>query len=101
MIGIVLALLLTSTPQATFHELRCTGVPQYPKGKHVVLSDGQIVWSASAPDMVTFFEPVGVVGMVHYQMRQVGAKSLKGTATYVSTLSWKHQSSSSSCTIVR
>ena len=101
MVGLVLALLLTSTPPAAFHELRCTGVPKYPKGKHVVLLEGQKVWSATAPDMVTFFEPVGVVGMVHYEMRQVGSNALKGTATYISTLNWEHESSSCICTIVR
>jgi len=94
-------LLAAAAPQATFHELRCTGVPQFPQSKHVVLSVGQIVWSATAPDNVTFFEPVGIVGLVHYEMRQTGAKTLKGTATYISTLNWEHQSSPSTCTIVR
>ena len=101
MVGMVLALLLVGTPQSAFHELRCTGVPRYPKGKHVVLSDGQIVGSASEADLVAFFEPVGIVGMVHYEMRQVDANTLKGTATYVSTVNWEHQSSNSTCMIVR
>ena len=43
-------------------------MPQFPGGKKVFLSSKQIVWSAAAPDVVTFVEPDAMVGIFHYEM---------------------------------
>jgi hypothetical protein len=101
MIDVALAALLAATAQPSFRELRCTGVPQFPGGKKVFLSSKQIVWSAAAPDVVTFVEPDAMVGIFHYEMRRVSPKLLKGTATLILTSDWAHRSAPVTCKIIR
>jgi|ERR1051325_6421637 hypothetical protein len=101
MIELALAALLAAASQSDFRELKCTGVPRYPKGKRVLLTKGQIIWSATAEDNVVFVEPEAMTGVYHYEMRKTARKTLKGTATCVSSFDWKHQSSPATCKILR
>lgn len=82
-------------------KLRCYGVPHYPDGKQVTLTTGQVFWSAAAKGVMTFVEPEGMIGIIHYEMTKTGTRKLTGTATFINSADWTHESAPATCTILR
>jgi hypothetical protein len=99
-LSVALALAAVSAT-SDFRELNCTGVPEFPAGKHVLLRAGQVQHSAYAEDFLAFVEFEGTVALVYYDMRRVAPTTLKGTATRISTFDWEHQSLPVECRVVK
>jgi hypothetical protein len=95
-----IVLLAAAIGPADFRELRCRGVPLYPDGKQVVLRQGQVQQSAVDGRFFSLVEFEGMVGLLHYNVRRVGPKVLRGTATRISTSNWKTVSAPVTCQIL-
>ena len=96
------ALVVLATASNTpFHELKCSGVPVYPRGKRVVLEKGQVWESAVSPGMFSIVEFEGMVGLIHYDVRRTNRRTLRGTATHVKTSNWHRQSAPIECEVLR
>lgn len=102
MIEVAVAALMAVASESSLYELSCRGVPHYPGSKRVSLREGQVWQSVVDESFYSFVELDGVVGLIHYSTaRSVDGSTFKGTATYVNTADWEHQSSPVECRVLK